>query len=380
MTFKPYNDQDVASVLDGLVNHPDLLNMMSHWRMPVFSRVVPPLARALVRRQLISRFGDINTVRGFQETVAQYVQYLVESSTDEFTSTGLDTLGSDDAYLFISNHRDIAGDSMLLNFALHHAGLNTVNIAVGDNLNQRSFATDIMKLNKSFFVNRTGTSPREIYRALSEVSKYIRETIAQGQSIWIAQSEGRAKDGIDRTDTAVLKMLLLSDRKRPVSDALNDLRLLPVSLAYEFDPCDNAKARELTLKARDGHYEKQPGEDLDSLVTGLTGYKGRVHLDIGAPIVAAEDDVTVVATQLDQAVLSGLRLFPINYWALQQLDADKYVELGGTNVMLGVDVSVYESRLDRCPEEFQTQWLQIYANPVLNVVSTLGAAAAFARD
>ena len=372
MSFKPHEDKDVAAVIDRLLHDPDLLSMMAHWRLPRLSHVLPALARLLVGRTLRARFGSVDSVRSFQNAVAPIVDRLVDTSTSGFEVIGLTELDPDQSYLFMSNHRDIAGDSMLLNIALHRIGRDTVRIAVGDNLDQRSFATDIMKLNKSFFVNRTGESPREVYRALTEVSHYIRESLAEGQSVWIAQSEGRAKDNIDKTDTAVLKMLQLTDRKRPLDESLAELRIVPMALAYEFDPCDVAKARELTAVERDGGYTKAPGEDLMSLVNGLTGFKGRITLEVGRPFVPGSADVVAVAREIDRAIASRLRLYPVNFWALSRVDPDTLASLPMSVPDFGADVPGLERRLATCPPEYQQKWLQHYANPVLNYARELG--------
>lgn len=276
-----------------------------------------------------------------------------------FEVRGIEHLERDRGYLFISNHRDIAGDSMLLNLALHRHGLRTVRIAVGDNLIEETYATDLMRLNKSFFINRTGTNAREVYKDLVAASNYIGDSIDEGHSVWIAQSEGRAKDGRDVTDVSVLKMLQLSDRKATVKEHFGRLRVIPTTLSYEFDPLDQAKAREVRLRRETGEYQKAPGEDLKNLALGLTGFKGRVVLTLSAPMAEIPDDLEALAQQLDDAILNGQYIFPINDWAAQSLGS------------LDVDALIAQAteaegaeRFKRCSVEDREDMLRMYAAPL----------------
>jgi len=362
MSFKPYTDEEVGPVLDTLVHDSDLLAMMAGWSFPRLSRFLPVVARSMFTGAVRRRTRGITTIRAFQEVIAEYARQLIESSITRFEVHGLDALDPHRSYVYISNHRDIAGDSMLLNYALYLAGRNTVRIAVGDNLVQRSFATDIMKLNKSFFINRSGNSPRQVYNSLAAVSAFIRESLVDGESIWIAQAEGRAKDAYDRTDDAVLKMLHLADRRTDIRTSLNALNIVPMSLSYEFDPCDVAKARELTIRAAEGRYVKAPGEDLKSLVSGLTGFKGRVTLRLGEVFRATADKASEIAAELDAEIVRGLELFPINYHAAQKLDPD--FEPGTPPT--AAEVMACEARFAACDGAWRDRLIEMYANPVRN--------------
>jgi hypothetical protein len=257
---------------------------------------------------------------------------------------------------------------MLLNYALFHSGLETVRIAVGDNLIQRQFATDLMKLNKSFFIRRSEEGSRKVYAALMQSSLYIQSSMLSGNSVWIAQSEGRAKDGVDQTDPAVIKMLTLCNRKRDFGKTIRDMKIMPMSLAYEFDPCDAMKARELTALSETGEYQKTEGEDLLSLVEGLAGFKGRVTLRLGDTLGENFRTAEEVATEVDRQVVGNLELYAINYWALSQISEDSYSEAWlkvKDTVEIG-DVEFYEARLKECNESDRDQWLKMYANPVVN--------------
>ena len=244
--IRPYNNDEVEEALSTLVSDRELTEFVAHWFAPRLSRVLPGLLPKLVSLYLQREFKGVQSIAEFQDVMARYANKLVREGSTEFSFEGFDSLEPDGAYLFVSNHRDIAGDSMLLDYALYLSGLNTVRIAIGDNLVQRAFATSLMRLNKGFFIKRSLEGPRKTYAALQQSSRYIRHSLSDGQSIWIAQREGRSKDGLDRTDPAIIKMFVLADRKQPLRDAVDRLNIVPLSISYEFDPCDVMKAHELS--------------------------------------------------------------------------------------------------------------------------------------
>ena len=363
----PYTDQDVELVLTELTKNRALLSILGRWIYPRAATFAPGLMSRIVQRQLRQRFRGIDTIAGFQMVIRDYVERLVTSTISELEVIGLDSLDPNEGYLFLSNHRDIAGDSMLLNLALHRAGLNTVFIAVGDNLIEQVFATDLMRLNKSFFINRTGENPRQVYRDLATSSSFIQDSIVDGHSIWLAQSEGRAKDAIDVTDESVLKMLQLSDRKMPLTQKVQQLNIVPLCLSYEFDPLDVHKASELAAVATAGEYHKQPGEDLMNLAKGLSGAKGRVQLKFGERLTGNFESIEALAEAIDDQIVRGTRLYPINFWAAKQVDAD--FEHPALNEIASDQAGFFEQRLAGCPEAYRAFWLQNYANPVPRVLA-----------
>ena len=358
--LEPYQDSEVPDVIARLKSDKEFLDFIGRWQSPGLSRWLPFIAEYFVRRHLDAILQAVNDIRSFQDVVADYVSQLMSASVTSFNVEGLDKFDPDQAYLYISNHRDIAGDSMFVNYARYLQGMGTVHIAVGDNLIQKRFATDIMKLNKSFFIPRGETNAKKMYQGLKQASGYIHRMIGDGQSVWIAQSEGRAKDNVDKTEPAVVKMLTLFERKKNFSDVINGLNIVPVSLSYEFDPCDGQKARELTLKRETGSYQKSVGEDLLSLATGLSGYKGEVTLRFGEKLSGNYESPESVATALDQQIVANLEIFEVNRWAAGKL---------GHSVAALTNpgsVEVYEARLRECPPPFRDQWLRQYANPLLN--------------
>ena len=179
---------------------------------------------------------------------------MIDTTVSGLSVSGLDQLSPDQSYVFVSNHRDIAMDPALVNWVLHLNQHQTLRVAIGDNLLTKPYVSDLMRLNKSFIVNRSATAPREKLKAAKHLSSYIHHSITEDrQNIWIAQREGRAKDGLDRTNSAVIGMLGLSKAKPvPLADHIKTLNIVPVSISYEYDPCDEAKAKELYMQQTHG--------------------------------------------------------------------------------------------------------------------------------
>lgn len=370
--IRPYSDDEVKPVIQSLLADEEFLDFLGRYHSPRLSQFIAPLMRVVTRAVLRRNLGSVNSVEEFQEVISYYAKRLVDETMTEFVFEGLENLDSDGAHLFVGNHRDIAGDSMLMDYALWLNDRNTVRIAVGDNLVQREFATHLMKLNKSFFIRRSEEGAKRIYAALLQSSQYIHESVASGESVWIAQSEGRAKDGLDVTDPAIVKMFALANRKLPLGETIRQLSIVPVSISYEFDPCDYLKAKELTAVEQEGSYEKPAGEDLLSLVKGLGEFKGKVYLRFGEKLEDDFQSPEEVANALDHQILENYQLYKVNYWALSQLasqeKSDRYATTWLTlrNMVDLSDVASYEARFTACPVEHQRKWLEMYANPVLN--------------
>ncbi|MNJ38547.1 hypothetical protein D3C77_333960 [compost metagenome] len=231
----------------------------------------------------------------------------------------------------------------------------------------------MMRLNKSFIVHRSISGRREKLAAYQLLSAYINHSIRNDcQSIWIAQAEGRAKDGDDRTDSAILKMFHMSRKDEPFGAVIQSLNLSPVSISYEYDPCDQAKARELYIRATTGTYSKAPGEDDVSIAQGITGYKGRVHINFAPPVTAFVEDTKQLAAEIDRQILAGYRLFPVHYLAYAQwADADPALDVPAAAKVFPADElaraqAEWQRRLDACPAEQRPYLVQQYATPVRN--------------
>ena len=369
--IRPFRDDEVKAAINSLLSDREFLDFLGRYHSPRLSRFIAPVLRLVARSVLKRILGKVNTVQEFQEVVSYYAKRIVNETMTEFVFEGLEHLESNRAHLFVGNHRDIAGDSMLVDYALWLSGRETVRIAVGDNLIQKEFATNLMKLNKSFFIRRSAEGAKKVYAALLQSSQYIHESIQTGSSIWIAQAEGRAKDGVDETDPAIIKMFALANRKAPLKEIIEQLSIVPVSISYEYDPCDYLKAKELTGIAETGSYQKPPGEDLLSLVKGLGEFKGKVYLRFGQSLQGEFEAPEEVANALDHQLLENYQLYELNYWALQKLaeeDSGEYEETWkALRSTVGLEeTAAFEQRFNDCPAEHQLKWLQMYANPVVN--------------
>ncbi|WXL27945.1 1-acyl-sn-glycerol-3-phosphate acyltransferase [Ectopseudomonas mendocina] len=371
--IRPYADAEVPAVLARLLSDDAFLNILTQFRFPRLASSLGWLLKPLIAYRLRAKFRDVHSVADLQVHVEGYVDRTIERATDGVTYTGIEHLQKGKAYLFLANHRDIVMDPAFVNYAVYHAGLETPRIAIGDNLLQKPFVSDLMRLNKSFIVHRSLTGRREKLAAYQLLSAYINHSILNdGQSIWIAQAEGRAKDGDDRTDSAILKMFHMSRKDEPFAEVIDSLRLIPVSISYEYDPCDLAKARELYIRATTGSYTKAQGEDDLSIAQGITGYKGRVHIHFNEQARHNLEDSKLLATEVDREILTGYRLFPVHYlayamWAERDpaLNVPAASELFPAQELEKAEAE-WKRRLDSCPAEQQPYLVLQYATPVRN--------------
>ncbi|MGY4490594.1 hypothetical protein ACVW0A_000850 [Pseudomonas sp. TE3610] len=371
--IRPYDDAEVPAVLARLLSDPAFLDILTHFRFPRMAGAFGWLLKPLIAHRLRREFAGIESVATLQDKVEVYVDHTIDRATDGVTYTGVEQFKSGSAYLFLANHRDIVMDPAFVNYAVYHAGLPTPRIAIGDNLLQKPFVSDLMRLNKSFIVHRSISGRREKLAAYQLLSAYINHSIRNDcQSIWIAQAEGRAKDGDDRTDSAILKMFHMSRKDEAFGEVIQSLNLTPVSISYEYDPCDLAKARELYTRATTGTYKKAPGEDDISIAQGITGYKGRVHINFAPPISQAFEDTKLLAAEIDRQILAGYRLFPAHYLAYAQwADADASLAVPAASEVFGAEElekarAEWARRLEACPEEQRPYLVLQYATPVRN--------------
>ncbi|MDH3641682.1 MAG: 1-acyl-sn-glycerol-3-phosphate acyltransferase [Gammaproteobacteria bacterium] len=362
--IRPYQDAEVAAVLKRLVSDEELNRAVCVLLLPRLARWAPALARGLIRAYLTYRTRNLATVHDMQLFLSGYMTRLIHETIHELSVDGLESLPTDAAYLFISNHRDIVMDSGLLNYVIHHAGHNTSRSAVGDNLLAEPYAADLMRLNKSFVVERSVTGNRAVYKMLSRTSHYIRHSLEEGESVWIAQREGRSKDGFDRTEPALLKMLALAYRKDgdDIDELVRRVRIVPVAVSYELDPCDLRKAHELCVTEQFGSYTKPPDEDLHSIVEGMIGFKGRVHMHFAAPIHGQFEDADALAREIDRLIVKGLKIFPTQVQAAARLGMEKT----STAPPIAEVEAAFEARLAKCPEAEQPYLLANYANVFRN--------------
>jgi hypothetical protein len=344
--IRPYTDEEAKQVWLEMLRNPDLVNILKQLGVTI-----------------LPDYHLLDSLESLHLTIAALIiEKVLDSTSDGLTFSGADALEADNGrgFLFISNHRDIILDPALLVYAYCRSGYKPVQSAVGDNLFTTPFVTDLLKANRSFVVKRN-LPRREQLKASKELSAYIWHQIKSGQVIWIAQREGRAKDGNDFTNPAMLSMLHLSERKDiPFSDFINQINIVPVSISYEYDPCDELKARELwTLEQNHSRYKKRENEDVSSIVKGVTGYKGRIHITFGSRLAGDFPDVRAVARAIDHQIITNYRLWPSNLSA--------YDELFGKNSDAAADEKQkFLDRVNTIPEELRTYILNMYASPVRN--------------
>lgn len=363
--LRPYTDEEVAVALQRMSK----------------SKLLPAISAYLYPDQLVGNLSQklktIKTTADFQSTVMRdVISRLIMATTTNFTYSGIENLSPDRAYLFVSNHRDIVLDSSLMQYILISNNLQSSHIAAGGNLMFNEFATDLAKCNKLFFIPRGGQQ-RDFYQQLSHISDYIRFVITQRhESIWIAQRNGRTKDGMDATAVAILKMFALSGGSDLVQ-SISDLNIVPVSISYEWEPCDILKAKELAQN-QNGGYHKSANDDWNSVLSGFISNKGHVHLSFNQPVTVDELNsfpkahnafFSSLAALLDKRIINGYRLSPNNYIAHDLInDASTYAD-NYTPEQKEIFLQRYNSlsaEKDVWVSLLQDIFLSIYANPVTN--------------
>jgi hypothetical protein len=306
------------------------------------------------------------------------VNSIINRTSKGLTTSGFDKLIPGTPYLFVANHRDIVLDSAILQVVLLDFGHDTSEITFGSNLMTNQFIIDFGKVNRMFKVYRGGNR-MELFRTSQILSAYIRCTITQKRaSAWIAQRNGRTKDGNDKTEPGLLKMLNISS-PGDFSESFNELNIMPLAVSYEYEPCCAFKIKELLAAARGIPYQKEPREDLMSIITGITRQKGRIHLAACAPVSRFlpganelqnnNDRINKLAELIDSSIYSHYRLWPTNYIALDLLNNDqRYTqhytpgELKEFKTYMDRELSIFKGD----PELPKNLLLKIYANPVIN--------------
>ena len=316
----PFPDEELPHRLVNLCSDPELIDATCALRFPIASRYLSVLLRPLFRYRLTREVRGIKSRADWHELVVRYIRIVLDSTTDGFTFSGIDAIPRNEPSLFVSNHRDITLDPVLLNYALWLNDFPTSKIAIGDNLLDLRVGVEFMRINNSFIVVRRARGVKAQYVAMKRTSRYIRHVIEKGQSVWIAQREGRSKDGVDKTDPAVLKMLALAyrDESKKLSHMVDQVNLVPITFTYELDPCAPRKAIELAERERTGTYTKAQHEDLDSLVQGITGFKGRVHVAFGAPMSGEFSDAGELAEAIDCVMVANRQPYS-TYTAAQDI-------------------------------------------------------------
>ena len=365
-SIRPYTDSEVQTVLQQLSTNSDVVRaFISATKFSFLTKI--PFGNWLVSKILQAKINNIHTIKDYQSIFENLVSNMIDTKTSGFACNGFENIKPNKSYLYISNHRDITVDPALLNFMLHQNNFKTTNIAVGNNLMSEAWASDLMRLNKSFIIDRTGKSKREIYQGLNLASEYIGDSILEkNEPIWIAQKQGRAKDGIDKTDPALLKMIHLINRKSiPISDYFNSLCFIPVAVSYEFDPNDLFKANELYAIKIQQKYIKTDKEDLNSIANGISGQKGLVNLNIGAPINFTDNSYEACAQLISRSILDLYQLQPSNFAACEIQNIKHTLECNFSEEQIDFAKEYLETRTKGLEPGIKALLLEQYSNPVM---------------
>lgn len=364
--IRPFYETEVNDAIQDVVHHPMMKALMNF--------TFPDIPDGVWKEQLLRT----HSTRDFQcNFIYKALQKVLEKTSDGLTTSGFEKLEKNSAYMFISNHRDILLDTSLLNACLFEHKLVMTASAIGDNLVQKSFLRSLARLNRNFLVQR-GLSPREMLQSSKLLSEYISILLQhENRSVWIAQREGRTKDGNDATNPGVLKMLAMASDEENLMDYFKKIQIVPVSISYEYDPTDALKMPQLLAEAKQEIYIKEKNEDFINLMSGIMGQKRRIHIHVGDVLIHELDSIKdqhensnkqilALAQVIDDTILSNYKLWPTNYIAYDILNqTDTYSHLYTEN-----EKSLFERRLERRidhnnPLALQS-FLAMYANPVVN--------------
>ncbi|QLE00882.1 1-acyl-sn-glycerol-3-phosphate acyltransferase [Galbibacter sp. BG1] len=372
--LRPYYDSEVNEALIKYMEHP-MFQAMLQFTFP-----------ECTKEQIVEIVKGCNSIQDFQSKIIyNSIQMILEKSSEGLSSSGFEKLAPGESYLFISNHRDIILDTSFINVALHDHDLVMTASAIGDNLVKKPFLMALSRLNRSFIIKRD-LAPREMLKSSKLISEYIRTALQQEKrSIWIAQREGRTKDGNDQTQQGVLKMLALANDDKEVMDYFKKVKIVPVAISYEYDPTDILKMPELTAKHYDVEYVKSTNEDFNSILKGITGNKKHIHIAAGK-VLDTELDVIkssrepankqfqLLADVIDAEIYKNYKLWPSNYLAYDMLHGtskfkNKYTDKEKRHFKRRIQRRVAENN-----EVELKNFLEMYANPVVNSLKELESA------
>ena len=366
-SISPYTDAEAAEALSKLAEYPLLARVSQQF----FPEESPDFLKNLLK--------SIKTIDEFQVLVmSKFVRWVLEHTAHNFSYDGISNIDPAKRFLALSNHRDIILDPAITQLVLFNNGIPMTEIAVGDNLITNKTIEYLIRSNRMIKVVR-GISARELYLSSQLLSRYIRLNITeQRSSIWLAQRQGRTKNGYDVTEQGLLKMLDMSG-KGDFQQNFEELNIIPMSISYEIEPCDILKARELVI-SRKHKYVKAEGEDLNSIMVGIMSQKGNIHLNIGSPLTSEEiaaaalcdknDRYQMIRHAVDLRVIEGYKLWKNNYIAYDianhsfrysdmydRADAEKFV------AYMEHQLDTVEPEINR--EDLRRIFLDIYANPVV---------------
>ncbi len=371
--IRPLKDVEVKAAIESLLTD------------EMFKKAVTPIIKPISWEMFSEQLRSYKTVDEFQENVIYtLITKFIEKNIDKLWLANPENVDMTDSHVYISNHRDIVLDAALFNILLFEEKVQTTEIAIGDNLLIFPWITTLVRLNKSFIVKR-GVSIRQVIETSKHLSQYIHKTVRQNnQSVWIAQREGRAKDSNDRTQTSLLKMLALVDSKETL-ESIKTLNMVPLSISYEYDPCDYLKAQEFQLKRDFSDYKKTNEDDLINMLTGITGYKGKVCFKLGKPLNEKIDSISdttskgiileEIAKLIDEEIFKHYEFFPPNYIAYDLINnsdkfAERYTPEEKKSFITYLNNQVDKINIDNKDITFLKQKItEMYANTLINHLS-----------
>lgn len=370
-SIRPYDDSEVHEALQ------------THYRHPMFQALLQFTFPEKSLREIKEIINECHSIYDFQSKIIyKSVQKIMEKSTDGFSTSGFEHLNKEQSYFYLSNHRDIILDTSFINVALYDNDLVMTASAIGDNLVQKPFLMALARLNRSFLVQRS-LSPREMLLSSKNLSEYVAHVLGtNNQSIWMAQREGRTKDGSDKTQQGVLKMIGMARGDQAVIPFLKDLNIRPVAISYEFDPTDILKVPELIAKSEDIVYIKSNNEDFNSILRGALGYKKRVHIatgkldgsvfdEIDSRDLSDNDKLQELAKYIDKEIYRIYKLWPSNYIAYDLYHGTDTYSYTYTEKDKRAFERRLERRVDAASEIARESFLLMYANPVINKLKSL---------
>ena len=365
--IRPYTDKEVKEKIRLMVKDPAFDKVLMH-----LFKVRPKVEMVKLQLRMIRK------IKQLQGTfVYDLLRWIINKTSDGLQCTGLENLDKTKPYVFISNHRDIILDAALLNYLIFEKGMNTTQIAIGNNLLLYEWIEHAVKLNRAFIIKRN-LPPRELMEASQKVSHFIRKSITENNlSVWIAQREGRTKDGSDKTQESVLKMLNMSNTKS-FTEGFNELKIVPVSISYEIEPCGLAKMKELIKKEHYGQ-KKTDKDDLKSMSMGMFNPKGRIRFSFGKPVEVNFGEaktkekqnlqIKELAEMIDDQIYANFKLWPNNFIAYDMIMPEPKFNHKYTSHEKKVFKTMLEQAMifiDFPITDIQERFLKMYANPVIN--------------
>jgi len=380
--IRPYNDDEIPGVVNELLND-RLMNAQLKTLLPWLPKWI---RNAVIRLAFIGIHSTLDFQLRFMKPI---VGYILRKCSNGATFEHSKITAGEERYTFMSNHRDIVLDSAILDYLLHkHKFPTTCEIAIGDNLLIYPWIEKVVKLNKAFTVRR-GLGSKDLLKSSMLMSQYIHYAVNQKhENIWIAQREGRAKDSSDTTQESVLKMLAMGVESENPVEQLRDLNIVPLTISYEYDPCDYLKAAEFQLKRDNPAYKKSKADDENNMREGIWGFKGGIHYEASACINTWLDELkdlpkneffTEVAHRIDQQIHAGYKLFPGNYVAADLLNGSSEFASFYTETQKEQFQNYLQQRLDKIEIEnkdeafLRERMLTMYANPVFNKQKALNS-------